>query len=397
MLLGILLALVSASGAFAAQPEVGVLIENAVKALKTTCYEARMNYFAQHAKGEEQTVHIYHIAPDLYHVETLVQDSHGQWSSQGFYYIENADELLRVVHSSNNEVLYVEELPERSFYLNDALAGKFLRDLARHPGTVVLDGMVDSIEVYQLRQLAFPEKPYTITVGLDKTNYFPVFLLVHDSNQQASVYYKMEAIEYKQANQLDVKLFQRPAVSTGQTYKAPRVEQLSPSAAVLNPAVEAENGEARLQVQRMPSKAAAQTLAEPLDYALPLYPEHMPPGYILEGLNLLDYTAVNMAEVSPSLIYQFELFSPADGRTLSIFLTQSEDFGFNVDQEYNHPDAGYIIEQKGDWLVAVFGDLPMDTLLDIATGLAPNAAQVEELLELTQARDNILRTLNISE
>lgn len=384
--------------AMAAEPEVGELVEKAVEALRTTCYEARMNYFAQNANGEEQTVHIYHVAPDLYHVETLKHNKHGQWVPQGFYYIENADELLRVILNQDNEVLYVEELPERSFYLNATLAGKFLRDLARHPGTVVLDGVVDGLAVYQLRQLAFPEKPYTITVGLDKRNYFPVFLLVNDSNQQPRIYYKMEAIEYCDRDALDVALFRRPAVSDEQLRKAPRIEQLAPNAAVVNPAAENADGEARLQIQRAaPSKSAATALAEPLDYALPLYPEHLPAGYYLEGLHLLDYKAVDDGSGEPILVYHFEVFSPMECNTLSIFLTQSDDFGFDMDQGYKMSNLGYIVQRQGDWLVAVFGDAPTDMLMDIAAGLAPDAERVEDLLNLTQARDNVLQTLNVSD
>jgi hypothetical protein len=384
--------------ALAAEPEVGELVENAVEALRTTCYEARMSYFASNASGEEQTVHIYHVAPDLYHVETLKRDEHGQWTPQGFYFIENADELLRVQLNRDNEVLLVEELPERSFYLNATLAGKFLRDLARHPGTVVLDGVVDGLEVYQLRQLAFPEKPYTITVGLDKRNYFPVFLLVNDSDQQPRIYYKMEAIEYCSRDRLDVALFRRPQISAGQMRTAPRVEQLAPNAAVLNPAAEDEDGEARLQIQRSaPSKTAAEALAEPLDYALPPYPEYLPAGYYLEGLHLLDYKAVDSGAPEPILVYHFEVFSPVEGITLSIFLTQSDDFGFDMDQGYNMSSRGYIVQQQGDWLVAVFGDAPSGMLLDVAGGLEPDTERIEKLLTLTQARDNVLQTLNVSD
>lgn len=399
LLLGLLI-LAPAPRALAAEQDVGELVEQAITALDTTCYEARMNYFAQHAAGEEQeeqTVHIYHVAPDLYHVETLKREAHGQWSPQGFYYIENADELLLVQLNQDSEVLYVEELPERSFYLNTSLAGKFLRDLARHPGTVVLDGVVDGVEVYQLRQLAFPEKPYTITVGLDKRNYFPVFLLVNDSNQQPRVYYKMEAIEYCSRDALKVSLFRRPTVSAGQLRKAPRIEQLAPSAAVLNPQSEAEGAEPRLQVQRAPSKTAAEALAEPLDYALPLYPAHLPEGFYLEGLHLLDYKHARNGDLQQSLVYQFDLFSPLSAQTLSVFLTQSEDFGLALDPEYKQADHGYILQQQGDWLVAVFGNVSPDVLLEVASGLESDSASVEELLTITQARDKILQTLNVSE
>lgn len=393
-LLVLVLVLAPLARALAAEPSVGELVDKAVKALNTTCYEARMNYFAQHAEGEEQTVHIYHVAPDLYHVEVLKRDDHNHWNPKGFYYIENAAELVRVMVNDDDEVVYVEEMPERSFYLNTALACKFLRDLASHPGTVVLDGVVDGIDVYQLRQLAFPEKPYTITVGLDKRNYFPVFLLVNDSDQQARVYYKMEAIEYCDRSELDVALFKRPQVSQ-KTQKAPRVEQLPANAAVLSPGPENEDGEARIQIQRMaPSKQTTQVVAEPLNYALPPYPEHLPAGYYLEGLHLLDYKAVDADDPNPILVYHFELFNPMASRTMSIFLTRSDEFGSDIDQALSSPDLGYIMQQQGDWLVAVFGDGSTQELQDVAAGLATDAEKVEELLSMTQARDNIVQKLN---
>ncbi|MBN2081868.1 hypothetical protein JW859_06620 [bacterium] len=393
-----MLVLAPAAGSWAAQPEVGELVDKAVKALKTTSYEARMHFYAQYDAGQEQTVHIYHVAPDLYHVEPLVKGQHGEWTYQGYYLLENAQELLRIVTDGKGNAVVIQELPERSFYLNDALTGKFLKDLARHEGTVVLDGAVgpegaaEFIDVYQLRQLAYPEKPYTITIGLDKRNYFPVFLLVQDSDGVAKVYLKMEAIEYKKATEIPVKLFQTPKGSGQAAKRAPLVEQNAPAATIVVPQEEADRDEARLMVQRAPSAAAAEV--KPLDYALPPYPARVPEGYYLESLNLLDYTGHG----EPALVYQFELFNPAAGDTLSIFVTQSDNFMVSSgDQGYNQPGLGYVLVQENEWLVAVFGDLSIDRLMDVADGLAPDYDRVEELLERTQLLDQMLDQLAVDD
>jgi len=398
--LAMMLVLAPAAAGWAAQPDAGELVDKAVQALKTTSYEARMQFYAQYDAGQEQTVHIYHVAPDLYHVEPLAQDQHGEWNAQGYYFLENAQELLRIITDDKGRAVVVEELPERSFYLNDALTGKFLKDLARHEGTVVLDGAVgpegasDFIDVYQLRQLAFPEKPYTITIGLDKRNYFPVFLLVQDSEGVSKVYLKMEAIEYKQATEIPIKLFQTPQGAGQAAKRAPLVEQNAPAATIVAPREKAGRDEVRLQVQRTPSATAAEV--QPLDYALPPFPARVPEGYYLESLNLLDYTAHgNQGE--PALVYQFELFSPAAGDTLSIFVTQSDNFMAGGDAGYNQPGLGYVLVQENDWLVAVFGDLSIDRLMDVADGLEPNIIEVEELLERTQLLDEMLDQLAVEE
>ena len=168
-----------------ASGEVQEYIEKAIKALRETSYEARMKYLSPFDPGLEQQVHIFHVAPELYRIIPLENGEDGN-----LVYIENAVELVRIRGG------FVETMPIRQFYNNDSMTAKFLRDLGHHAGTTLLTGLVGDQEVYILRQSTSQDKPYTITVGLDKTNYFPLFLLVLDSEGKRRVYFEMEVVEY---------------------------------------------------------------------------------------------------------------------------------------------------------------------------------------------------------
>ena len=369
----------------AAEPQVGELVEAAVAALKTTCYEARMHFFAQYDAGREHRVRVYHVAPDLYHVRPLEEDEHGVWLEEDHYYLENAEELLLITPRPGGQDI-ISELPERSFYVNDALTSKFLRDLARYPGTTVRSGKAGTYDVDILLQTATPEKPYTITVGLDRDTHFPLYLLVNDTEGVERDYYEMEAIEYCTPQELDPRLFTPPAVSGKNQQRGPRVEQLPQAIMELN--APAGAGQPSLQIQRSTSN---------VDYSLPPYPANVPVGYMLEGLHLLDFPVSDMAG-DVALVYQFELFSPASGETLSIFLTQTDGLDLGTTMPFSTVDGGYVVQRPDGWLIAIFGGLAPDELQLVALGLTDDFTGVENLLELTKARDLVLQqALNISD
>lgn len=385
-LIGLLVMVLGLAGpVLAAEPQVGELVEAAVAALKTTCYEARMHFFAQYDAGREHRVRIYHVAPDLYHVRPLAEDKHGVWLEEDHYYLENAEELLLITQRPGGQDI-VSELPERSFYLNDALTGKFLRDLARYPGTTVRSGKVGTYDIHVLLQTAQPEKPYTITVGLDRDTHFPLYLLVNDSDGVESVYFEMEAIEYRSPQELDRRLFTPPALSSKNQQRGPRVEQLPQAIMELNAPQGAD--QPSIQIQRSASN---------VDYSLPPYPTNVPVGYLLEGLHLLDFPTGDAAG-DVALVYQFELFSPASGDTLSIFLTQTDELDLGTSMPFATVDGGYVAQRLDGWLVAIFGGLTPDELQLVAAGLTDDIIGVENLLELTKARDLVLQqALNISD
>jgi hypothetical protein len=133
-------------------------VNKAIDALHTTSYEARMTYLSQFDEGELQ-VYIIHVAPDLYHVKLLAQGV-----PQGPYFIENAQELVSI---NADEMQF---MPKRRFSTNDALTAKFLRDLGNYPGSTILSGKVGDYDAWIVRQDATTEKPYLISVGLDKRN-----------------------------------------------------------------------------------------------------------------------------------------------------------------------------------------------------------------------------------
>jgi hypothetical protein len=343
------------------------IVESAVKALSATSYEGRMRFLSQFELGQELTVHIYHVAPDLYHVMPLVNGQAGD-----MFYIENAEELVRCSSSQHTAV----QMPVRQFSVNDALTMKFLRDLGTHPGTTVLDGMVGDYPVYVLRQDKQKEKPYTITVGLDKHNYFPLFLLVTDGLDVTRVYYEMEVIEYRKSSEIDDAYFTVPASGKQHQQQAPRAPKADvPVQTFVGPL--------------LPGSEGGKTVSSDAAYtggALPLFPGWLPRGYQLESITPLNYSPTPNA--APALVYQFEVFGPVLADTVSIFQTQNLNFDFGV--ECNSPDCGFYVSKQSGWLVAVLGNQKMDQLKHIAQQLYPDDQAVSGLLEQTTARDDIL-------
>lgn len=374
--------------AVATERSIDDLVEAAVESLGSVSYEARMHFLAPYAEGEEQVAHIYHVAPELYHVCPLRQDDHGTLVETGISYIENAEELVRV-SKHGDEIVAVEQMPDRSFYIRNALTVKFLRDLASHQGTVILNGLVGDIEVSILRQTVQPEKPYTITVGLDKANDFPVFLQVSDASGAQKVFYEMEVIEYRKASTMDAeKLFMVPDITGHSRLSALRANQLSPDAVVLDESTPGEK--AHVSVKRHPSavnEAEAGDIA--VEYELPLYPTWLPDDYRLESLRLLDYKLASGGQGDVKLVYQFEIIGPESGAVLSIFQTRAGELDLSAGSINYRTDSGYVVQERDNWLVTVFGEFPVETLIQIVDGLAVRNESVSELLEISQARDAI--------
>ena len=368
------------SAAQAADPDVAELVDAAIMALETKSYEARVHYFGTTPNSGEQIVYIHHIAPQLYHVEVIEQDKHGVLQNTGIHYIENAVEQVRVL-KRGNEVLDTERMPERTFFKRDALTIKFLNDLASHPGTVVLNGNVNETPVYVLRQTKHPEKPYTITVGLDKENdLFPLYLLVTDSSQTQQIYYSIEFIMYMDVMDINPDLFKVSQVNRGKNLDQIGANQLDPDAVAIEQDDDSERS--KLSV-RKPSAAESEEAV----YDLPLYPGWLPDGYSVGGLRALNYQTVQDGEKTVRLVYQYEILTPVNSSALSIFQAKACDMEFSADSVENVPDAGYIIQERDNWLVTVMGDLPSRMLEEIIAGLIVSDSQVGDLLELTRDRD----------
>src|SRR5471032_2009394 len=75
-----------------AAPDVRGLVDGAIQALKTKSYDARLRFLSIFDGGEEKTVHIYHVAPELYRVVPLFNGGVPGTA----VYIENSVELVRV-------------------------------------------------------------------------------------------------------------------------------------------------------------------------------------------------------------------------------------------------------------------------------------------------------------
>lgn len=339
-----------------AAPKVQDIVDKAIQAVHSQCYEARMRFLSEMDGGTEQVVHIYHLAPDLYRVEPLVNGAPGELA-----FIENAEELVRVRPSKG----IVEQMPRRQFSLNDALTVTFLRMLITRPGTTVLNGMVASCKVYVLRQDGSSQAPYTITVGVDQTTYYPVFLSVSDNKGRKRVYYEMEAIEYVHYQQLRDSLFSIPQLTAQQRKPAPRVSPTSPGA----------------------NKSASAAESDPYK-DLPLYPQWLPTGYRIEAISVLNYTPSDAP--GPVLVFQCEAYGQ-DNDLISIFQTRSDQVDLKVSDSCNQPGCGYAMRERDGWVITVIGDKGLDTLRRIADELDRNNQRVLQLLRQTSERDRIMQ------
>jgi outer membrane lipoprotein-sorting protein len=357
----ILLACFMLAPAVAVAADVQKLVDKAIDALGNTCYEARMRYMPRLDSDEVQEVLIHHVAPDLYRVEPLVNGEPG-----GVYYIENGKELMRVDQSGGRTPI-VELLPLRQFHLDDTLKRNFLSELGKFQGTIVLNGSVGDYDVYVLRQDPHTQKPYTITVGLDKRNYFPLYLEVRDVNGKQRVYFEMTVIQYQPRLSFADSLFQVPRQAVAANSRAPR-----------------------------PPKQASNILSSNMTgptCPLPPYPkaETLPSGYEVEGLTVLSYPRTEKGKQVQSMVFQYEILGPQPEDVMSLFLTQDLDVEFFMDSKDPDTTFGYLIQQQGDWLVAVFADQPAKVLQAVIKGLQADPNRTRELLEATQAREDIVQ------
>ncbi len=356
--LSLVIALACPMLAFAA-PSVKDIVVKAVQAVQTRCYEARMRFLSQIDGGTEQVVRVYHLAPDLFRVEPLVNGEPGSLA-----FIENGEQLVRLRLGKN----VIEQMPQRQFSLNDSLTVTFLRMLSTRNGTVVLNGKVGTYNVYVLRQDGKREAPYTITVGVDQVTFYPVFLSVSDTRGRRLVYYEMEAIEYKQGHQLRDQLFEIPKNSTQRTLPAPRAgAQQAPGGA-------AEKSGSRVSNQR--------------DDGLPYYPTWLPTGYRVEAISVLSYTPTDAD--SPVAVFQVEAYGP-DNDLISIFQTKSSAVDIDVSDTCNDAGCGFVMREHDGWVITVIGTLGTTRMLKIADQLGDNDQRVLQLLRQTRERDRILQ------
>jgi outer membrane lipoprotein-sorting protein len=361
-LLGACAALLLARPAVAlAAPAVQDLVNGAITAVKTKSYQARLKFMSQFDGGAEETVRIYHVAPDLYRVVPLVNGIPGTEA-----YIENSVELVKV---SGDQRL--QQLPDRQYYVTDMLTVKFLRDLGNHQGTSVLEGTFNGVPVYYLRQDVTHDKPYLITVGLRKDNYYPSFLQVVDAQNRVRVHYEFESIHFLSSDKLSDDLFTIPEPK--QAHRLPS-SHLAPQS-TNRPALAA------------PRSAAPGPPSPPSE--MPLFPEWLPQGYQLEAISVLDY---KRGAGSPALVYHFEIYGPQLDQMLSVFQVQGSAMGdCDLSQTLSPQDGSYLLEKRGDWVIAVFGQIPHDEMQRVIDSLdAGQSDKVKHLLQQTQLRDRVM-------
>lgn len=335
-----------------AAPPAKEIVNKAIKAVLGTSYSAQLKFISQVDDNAVREVKMYHLAPDLYRCEPL------QPFVPGEYMVENGSELVRVGAGQ------VMQLPRRQFAINDSLTIKFLRDLgAMKPPTTVLSGRVGKYETWMLRQDMAINKPYMITVGIDKKTWFPLFLMVIDGQGRARVYYEVEEISYRKSTSLADSLFQVP------DQKAP--------------------------MMRLPfaPEAATGMLQIGADQPLPLFPGWLPPSYRVESLSLLRCNR-GVPGKDCALVYQLEAYGPQLDDLVSIFQMQAGGNASNAIKKLKLArDSGYVVSEKNGWVIAVFGDLPQDKLKKIAEQLTRKPERVKPLLQQTVQRDGLMDEL----
>lgn len=350
--------------------DVPALVEQAIKSLREKSYIGRLRYMTKPSTSDEAMVQIHHLAPDLYRITPVVQGL----PITSYYYVENAAELVKI----HGRILHPQ--PERQYAINDSLTAKFLRDLGQYPGTELLDGSYMDVPLNILRKDVTPDKPYLITVGLRKDNGFPMFLQVVDAQGRMRLHNQFESITFVRPQELKDELFTVPEPK-GEA-RAPRFQQ-SEIFALPAPAPAAGGGKAR-DTGRGASGAQADISAD-----LPLYPSWLPGGYSLEAISVLDYAGGK----TPAVVYQLEAYGPRLDDMLSVFQMQCDELGdCNLSEALGPPDGrGYLMAKQGDWIVAVFGELPKAQLQKVLDGLdSDRSNDILRLLASTLERDRML-------
>jgi len=185
---------------------------------------------------------------------------------------------------------------------------------------------------------------------------------------------------YMDVMDINPDLFKVSQVNRGKNLDQIGANQLDPDAVAIEQDDDSERS--KLSV-RKPSAAESEEAV----YDLPLYPGWLPDGYSVGGLRALNYQTVQDGEKTVRLVYQYEILTPVNSSALSIFQAKACDMEFSADSVENVPDAGYIIQERDNWLVTVMGDLPSRMLEEIIAGLIVSDSQVGDLLELTRDRD----------
>ncbi|MCC7479432.1 hypothetical protein IT575_13390 [bacterium] len=349
-------------------PHSSELVNESIKALRSTSYVATMRFLSSLDGGDERLIEIKHLAPDLYRVQPLSGD--GKRADE--YFVENADELVRVYRGN-----YM-AMPVRQFAVNDALTVKFLRDLSQTTDTAVLDGQVGERRVYILRRDPVKGRNYTITVGVDRQNYFPLYLLVTDSDGSRQVYFQMESISFVSEKQIAAKL---PDSDFDLSSFDGQPQQQR---------VRAPGNAARMESSgALKAGAAMPAAAQPL----PLFPIWLPKGYEVEAIYSLGCQLRKSSSdsgQSDAEIYHLEAYGPT-GELISIFQTLALDSRDSLGKLADTPgNGGFVAVEKDGWTIAIFGDLKRETLMRVAGSLSSDRDKVLKLLRQTQRRDEIL-------
>ncbi|MCB1217672.1 hypothetical protein KDL44_09770 [bacterium] len=377
--------LLTAAASAAKRPGVDELVRRAIESLENTSYEARMRYSDPYGNGQEKLVEIIFLSPSSFRVQPLISEK----QKAGYYYIENAEHLVKVFQDGQNVV----EMPERQFIIDNLMRRKLLETLAGRRSVNLLKGVFNGEPVWILRDEGSVSGSFSITIHLSEKNDFPLSLEMTAQDGRRVQFYEMEQISFLDAADIPEETFLIPEGSLAQ-----RGSNAAPPRADVNLPEQSGSGGDRQSLEYMPR--SARRPAGPLDdgameeddeerilrVPLPMLPGWLPEGFRLNEISPLDYSEGG----EPMLVYQLELYNPFNENVINIFETRSTELEELFDAGRSVGGEGYFVGSRDEgWLVAVFGSISRSQFEQILNSLELDDEQALEVMSRTRTREEL--------
>ncbi len=378
---------ITAAHAAEKRPTVDELITRAIASLENTSFEGRMRYSDPYGNGQEKLVEIIFLSPSSFRVQPLLSEK----QKAGYYYIENSDRLVKVFADGKT----VEELPEKSYIIDNLMRRRLLETLAGRSSVSLLRGVFNGEPVWILRDDDSAAGSFSITIHVSETNDYPISLEMTDDKGNRVQYYEMEQIQYLTTAEIPAETFAIPTAAGGSS-KAAR--SAAPEMADVNIPHRKENAageetEQQLEYRPRTAKGSGGSLGDDEAAAMqripfPLMPGWLPPGYHVNAISPLDYSEGG----SPLLVYQLELFNPNNENVISIFQTRSQELEELFTAGKSVGDEGYFVSSTDSgWLVAVFGKISQSQFDQIFGGLEQDDDEALDMISRTLSREELKR------
>ncbi|MEZ5337746.1 MAG: hypothetical protein R3F46_05730 [bacterium] len=375
--------LLSAAASAAKRPTVDELVRRAIASLENTSYEARMRYSDPYGNGQEKLVEIIFLSPSSFRVQPLLTEK----QKAGYYYIENAEHLVKVYADGNNVV----EMPERQFIIDNLMRRKLLETLAGRRSVNLLNGVFNGTPVWILRDDGGDSGSFSITIHLSEENDFPLSLEMTAQDGRRVQFYEMEEISFIDADDIPAETFLIPEGNMAQ-----RGSNAAPPRADVN--LPEQSGGSGQSLEYMPrtakrpagslddGSAEEQRSSDIMHVPLPMLPGWLPEGFRLNEISPLDYNESD----EPMLVYQLELYNPFNENVINIFETRSTELEELFTAGRSVGGEGYFVGSRDEgWLVAVFGSISKSQFEQILSSLRQDDEQALEVMSRTLTREEL--------